>query len=129
MAIEAWAETTVVAALLESEAVTDIAGNRVYPLKIPQGTLLPSVVYQRYSSAPNMALLGYTSELVVMLVVAYAKKYGEAKSLALAVRAAMAAEPLKAVIRSDRDIYYEEADAYGVHMEFVCEQTGGYCYG
>lgn len=124
-----WVETAVVAAMLGNAEVAAIAENRIYPLIIPQGTVLPCVTYQRYSASPHMTLGGYGSESVVVLVVAYARTFAEAKALAKAVRAAMAADPVRGVIRSDRDIYYEGGGAYSVHMEFICNQTGGYCYG
>lgn len=129
MTIQEWAGNMVRDALLGDAGVASIVEARVYPLKIPQGTVLPCVTYQRYSSAPHMTLCGYGSETVTLLIVAYAVKYGQAKALANAVRAAMAGNPVNAVLRSDRDLYHEEADAYSVHMEFIVYQSGGYYHG
>lgn len=129
MAGPEWIEQAVSDALLSSAGVTALAGQRVYPLKIPQGTMLPCVVYQRTYSNPDMTLIGYSSERVTMMVNAYGKTYGEVKDLAKAIRGALAASPLNAQFQGDQDLYMDESTAFGVTMEFICQQFGGYCNG
>lgn len=123
-------EEQVSAALQGSLELTALIGARkVFPVKIPQGTVLPCVVYQRYSSAPWERLNGYSSESVVIMVTAFAATYKEIKDIAAIVRLSMSEPPLSAVFRTDSDSYDDESETYFLSMEFVCNQNGGYCHG
>lgn len=129
MAAPEYIETSVAAALKASSDVSAICSGHVYPLKIPQGTVLPAVVYQRTYSAPHNTLQGYTSETVTLTVNCFSLTYAEAKALAIAVRKAMSLEPLNAIFDSERDLMNETGDVYCISAEYRCQQTGGYCYG
>ena len=129
MAAPFYMEQAVAATLKASPAVAALCAGRVYPLKIPQGTILPAVVYQRTFTSPDYTLSGYTSEGVVLMVNSFAMTYGEAKELALAVRSAMAAAPLNAILRNETDLYEDSAEVACVNAEYLCQQPGGFCHG
>jgi hypothetical protein len=129
MAAPVYIEKAVAAALKASPDVAAICAGRVYPLKIPQGTVLPAVVYQRAYSGPDYTLSGYTSESVALMLNSFALSYEEAKALSLAVRAAMSVAPLKAIFGSDRDLLNENGDVFCVSAEYLVHQIGGYCHG
>lgn len=129
MAAPLYIEKAVAAALKSSPDVKAICAGRVFPLKIPQGTKLPAIVYQRIHSSPDHTLAGYASEGVTLMVNCFAMTYGQAKELALAVRSALAAAPLNAVFDGDQDLLNENGDVFCVNAEYICQQTGGYCHG
>ena len=122
-------EKAVATALKSSPEVKALCAGRVFPLKIPQGTKLPAIVYQRVHSSPDHTLAGYTSESVTLMVNCFAMKYEQAKELALAARSALAAAPLNAVFYGDQDLLNENGDVFCVSAEYTCQQTGGYCHG
>lgn len=129
MATPVYIEKVVAAALKASPEVKAFCAGRVYPLQIPQGTILPAVVYQRTYSSPDYTLGGYGSEGVLLMINSFAATYAAAKDLALAVRAAMAAAPLNAIWRNEMDLLDENIGATCVTAEYLVQQTGGYCYG
>lgn len=116
-------------ALRASAGVSAICGGRVYPLKIPQGSMLPAVIYQRVYSGPDYTLAGYSSESVTLMLNSFAMKYEQAKELALAVRYALAVGPVNAVFDSDQDLLNANGDVFCVSARFICQQSGGYCHG
>lgn len=122
-------EKAVATALKSSPDVKAFCSGRVFPLKIPQGTKLPAVVYQRMHSSPDYTLAGYASEGVTLMVNCFSMSYEQAKDLALAVRSAMASAPLNAVFNGDKDLTNENGDVFSVSAEYTCQQTGGYCHG
>lgn len=129
MAAPEFIEKAVATALKASPEVKAICAGRVFPLKIPQGTRLPAIVYQRIYSSPDHTLSGYTSEGVTLMVNCFSMKYDQAKELALAVRSTLAAAPLNAVFDGDQDLLNETGDVFCVSAEYRCQQTGGYCHG
>lgn len=139
MSIPAWIESTVYGALTADpefgallkleDKHGKIAGYKIYPLFIPQGVKLPAVVYQRTFSNPEMTLLGYSSEQVVMQVAAFSMNYDEIKIMAGRIRAVMATAPFRGIFRGDSDQYNPEGGSYVNSAEYICEQTGGYCHG
>ena len=129
MAAPVYIEKAIVAALKAAPKVANLCAGRVYPLKIPQGTKLPAVVYQRTYSDPDYTLQGYTSEGVVLMINSFALTYDTAKQLALDVRAVLADAPFNAILRNEADLHEENADVFCTSAEYVCQQTGGYCHG
>ena len=125
-----YVEEAVQTALAGNSAVIAACGGRVYPLRIPQGKLLPAVVYQRVTTSPDTTLQGYQSESVTIMINSFALKFSDAKELAKAVRAAMAGAALKAEFLNEQDIINDSngTDVFCVTAEFKCQQTGGYCY-
>ena len=120
-------EKRVAAVLKASPAVSDICDGKIYPLKIPQGTTLPCVVYQRVYSSPDHTLCGYASEGVFLMLNCFAMSYEQAKELALAVRGSMAAADC--IFQNETDLYEENAETFCVSAEYFCQQHGGYCHG
>ena len=122
-------EKAIAVALKASPEVSATCAGRVYPLKIPQGTKLPAVVYQRTYSSPDYTLQGYSSEGVVLMLNSFALTYEAAKELALAVRSVLAGAPINAILRNEIDLHEENADVFCISAEYLCQQTGGYCHG
>ena len=127
MAVPEFVETVAAAALEASPEVAVLTGDRIYPLKLPQGATLPALVYQRTESKPQGALDGYASEAVTLTVNSFALDYSTAKALALAVRETMSEPPLSAVFSGDQDMQVEGVDAFCVSAKFICQQYGGFC--
>ena len=124
-----YVEKVVAAALKGSAEVQAACDGRIFPVKIPQGTLLPVAVYQRAYTGPEHTLCGYNSESVTVIVKSFAETYEEVKALAMAVRSAMAAEPLSALLKDELDLFESEGGVYCVHAEYDCRQQGGPFYG
>lgn len=73
-----------------NEAVTDIVGTRIYPLRIPQRGSLPAVVYQIITTDPVNSLDGDSGlDLLRLQIKTWADKYEDAQALAVAVRNAL----------------------------------------
>lgn len=129
MAAPTYIEIAVAATLKAAPEVSAICAGRIYPLRIPQGTIVPAVVYQRTQSLPDYTLQGYTSEDVTIMVNSFALVYETAKELALAVRKAMADAPINGILESENDLMNETGDVYCISAEYRCQQNGGYCNG
>ena len=124
-----YVEKAVAAALNASPDVQAACGGRVFPVKIPQGTLLPVAVYQRAFTGPDHTLCGYTSEAVTVAVKCFAESYEEAKALARAVRLALAAPPVSALLRDELDLFESDGGVFCIHAEYAVRQHGGYING
>jgi len=128
MAVPERIEPAINASLRADVDIQAICENRVYHLKIPQGTILPAVVHQRVYSSPYNTLMGYGSEGVTLMLNSFAVTWDEAKDLALAVRGAMSREPICAIFLNERDIMNETGDVFCISAEYACHQLGGYCH-
>ena len=83
-------ETELVAKLSGTSAVTDLVGDRIYPITARQGVALPYVTYQLISGAPvNHAAGTTTTEECRIQVDNYASTYSGVKALAAAVEDAL----------------------------------------
>lgn len=73
--------------LEDDSTVGTLAGDRIYPHKLPQGPTLPAITYARVSGAREKVLKGL-SQLArpTFQFDLWAKKYTEMKSLADAIR-------------------------------------------
>ena len=70
--------------------LSELVGNNVFALFIPQGTKLPCITFQRIGGSPANTLSGASGlEEIDLQIDVWAKNYGEAKAIAKAVRAAM----------------------------------------
>lgn len=77
----------------QSADVIALAGNRVYPIRLPQESALPAVVYQISSIVPVNSLSGDSGiEQANIEVTAWAKDYLVAHELAYAARKALIEE-------------------------------------
>ena len=129
MTTPVYIEQAVAAALSTSPEVMSLADDRVYPLKMPQGAMLPAVVYRRAETSPAYTLRGYSSELVTLALSSFAQTYAEAKELALAVRSVMTTAPLNAILLNESDLDDEEVEVPCVVAEYLCQQSGGHYHG
>lgn len=76
--------------LLANSGVTDLISTRVFPWLRQQGTSLPAVVYTLDNTEPQQSLGGYDGLTRASLTInSIADRYGDAKSLASAVRTAL----------------------------------------
>ena len=83
-------EIAVIQRLLADAAVAAIAGDRVFPGRLPQGIALPGVVLQTINSMPHYADEGeirYVESRVQLDC--WASTYGASKQLARAVKASL----------------------------------------
>lgn len=77
-------------AISQNSDVISIAGDRVYPIRLPQDALLPAVVYQISNINPVNSLGGDSGiEQAIIEVTAWAKDYLVAHELAYAARKAL----------------------------------------
>ena len=106
-----------------------LVGTKIYALTIPTGQELPCVTYQRLSGIPANTLEGHSGlEHITMQVDAWGRNYAEAKSVAKAVRLALATQQsdlasggvFGARLDSDSDYYEDETNYYRISMEYSC---------
>ena len=126
MTTPVYIEQVAAAALGASAEIAALCGNRVYPLKAPQGAALPALTYRRVAGKPEYTLQGYSSESVVLALNSLAQSYEEAKALALAVRAVMTAPPIRAILQKEADLDDEKVEVPCVSAEYLCQQIGGH---
>lgn len=122
-------ERAVAAALTASPEVAALVSGRVYPLKLPQGAVLPAITYQRTYSSPEYTLQGYGSESVTLTLNSFGPAYEEAKELAMAVRGVMTVAPFKAMVRKEVDLTDETIEDPCVSTEYLVQQRGGQYHG
>lgn len=87
-------ESEIVARLEVDGAVTALVGSgddaRIYPVLLPQDPTYPAVTYQRVSGARLHNLAGTAGFAMPRLSInCWSRTYGEAKSLAAAIRASL----------------------------------------
>jgi hypothetical protein len=85
------AEHVIYTLLSGSALVTAQVGNRIYPARMPQNTVMPALVYQTISGnelTPIDAQAGYQVMRTRIQVTAMAKNYQEVKNALEAVRKA-----------------------------------------
>lgn len=114
---------TILLPLLKNDAgLSVLVDGRVFALKMPPGTLLPCVTFQRISGMPANTLAGHSGlEEIDLQIDVWARRYDEAKTVAKAVRAAI--PPCGAIFGAhlivDQDIYEEGTNYYRVNMEYT----------
>lgn len=73
--------------LINDSGVSGIVGDRVYPLRLPQGFTLPAISYQRISGDRAKDLQGSTGHTSPRIQIdCWTKKYSDLKNLAEKVR-------------------------------------------
>lgn len=83
-------QTRLHAKLTATTAVTDIVGQRVYPIKVTQGTALPYITYQTISDVSINHSTGATETNSTRIQVdCWAATYDVARTLAKAVKEAL----------------------------------------
>lgn len=83
-------ETRMVAKLKATAGVTDLCGERIYPLSVPQGVTYPAIAYQQVGTATFNHSVGTCDFAIARFqVTSYAETYLAAKALNAAVKAAL----------------------------------------
>ncbi len=116
-------ETVLLETLQADEGLRSVVDGRVYALKIPAGSYLPCVSFQRIAGIPANTLGGHSGlERIVLQVDAWGRAYGEAKDVARAVRMAMPArgDVFGAHLNKDADFYEDGTNYYRISMEYTC---------
>ena len=107
--------------LLGSTALTAIVGNKVFPMVMPQGTLLPAVSFQKISGVPANCLYGPTGlEEITVQIDAWAMSLSVVKNMAKAIRAVMPTTGVTwgARLTMDEDLFDAEAKVYRICMSY-----------
>jgi hypothetical protein len=92
-------EKKMVAALLANSDVTDLVGDRIFPVVVRSDTDLPAVTYQRTFGERTYSMAGSAGWARVNIAVAgWAREYAQARSIADVVR-----QTLDAYAGSDAD--------------------------
>ena len=106
--------------LINNDEVYALVRNKIFPLVIPQGTVLPCITFQRLRSYPANTLSGASGlEKVDLEIDAWGNEYAQTKDVAKAVRLAMPTSgPWAAHLRYDSDDYEYTGPYYRVLMRF-----------
>lgn len=105
--------------ILQNDAnVSALVSTRIYPLRMPQGGSLPSVVYQRVSTDPVVSLDGDSNlDNVRVQFTCWATSYSGALDLAGKVRDAINGSTLKSITNLIIDTEDPETKNYGVIID------------
>ena len=101
--------------------LSELIGNKVFALVIPQGTKLPCITFQRIGGMPANTLAGHSGlEEIDLQIDVWARDYDEAKAVAKAVRTAMppSGPQFSAHLIEDQDLYEDGTNYFRVNMEF-----------
>jgi hypothetical protein len=116
-------EEALVARLAAVAEVTALVTSRVYPVRAPQGAIMPCITYQRISAPQRDANFGADTGIAWprFQITGWASQYSEAKTLGTAIRHAfqryrgtlLGVEILDGVIEMDEDIRDDAAQLWG----------------
>lgn len=115
-------EAVLLRTLQDDPGLSELVGNKVFALVIPQGTKLPCITFQRLGGMPANTLSGHSGlEEIDLRIDVWARRYGEAKAVAKAVRAAMPANgaAFGAHLIEDEDLYEDGTSYFRVSMEYT----------
>jgi len=103
--------------LSESQTIKDIVSTRIYPFEMPQGGIVPAVVYTINNIDPVKSLSGESGlDNGSVEIICWAKDYTASQLLATAVRSAFVASGVGIVTDTIQDTRDEETRNYGVVM-------------
>jgi hypothetical protein len=103
--------------LSESAAIRSIVGSRIYPIKLPQGSSVPALVYSVEDISPISSLSGESGiDNSTLEIVCWSADYKTAHELAAAVRASFAASDSLITTINMQDIEDENTRNFGVLM-------------
>lgn len=114
-------EIVLLRTLKDDPGLSELIGNKVFALIIPQGTKLPCITFQRLGGSPANTLAGASGlEEIDLQIDVWARDYDEAKAIAKAVRAAMppSGPQFSAHLIEDQDLYEDGTNYFRVSMEF-----------
>lgn len=110
-------ENDIHAALASGSPAPTSAGDRVYPVLMPQGVGMPAIRYQRVGVASTSSLDGDSGkDLVRFQIDCFAETYAAVKALAVEVRTALTA--IGALFVSDIDGYEADAKLYRETLDY-----------
>ncbi len=124
-------ETEIVTRLEDDAGVGAEAGNRIYPILLPQRPIYPAIVYHRVSGPRLHHLTGSSGRAMPRIQInCWAETLVAAQALADAVRASLDGfigklTTLKAVCRIDNESwdYDDEAKKYRVIQDYLINHT------
>jgi hypothetical protein len=108
---------------LQADAtISNLVGDRIHPMLLPQVGALPAITYQHIGGVPMNDLSGGDGDLMNYRVQinCWATGHTAARALAEAVRNRLqtAAASFKAVLTLEQDVYEEAPRRFGVYMDF-----------
>ncbi len=96
-----------------------LASGRVYPLVIPEKSVMPAITYLRIAYTPENTLDGgATIDQIRIQVDTYANTYAESKTLANSVRSVMESASFKGTLQSDQDLFEPDVKLYRVTQDY-----------
>ncbi len=113
--------------------ITNLVASRIYPLRAPQGTLEPYIVYQRISTVRSHSHSGsshHTRARMQFSIVT--KTYADARAISAAVRNALdgvkvnmgeEAIPTDSFIENEDDEWIEDSEVYVTRMDAMIWHT------
>jgi hypothetical protein len=107
--------------LFDSITVYEILsyGIKIYPLKAPQNTFFPFIVYQRISTNPDYTLGGFANLSNVSIQFdCYATDHAGIRTLSSALHTAMQSATFKNILENDMDFIDPDLDGYRVTQDY-----------
>jgi hypothetical protein len=109
------------------ESLKGLAGNRCYPVKLPERAEFPAITYFEVSGRENNTHDGYDKTSVNRWQVScWAKTYKEAKELADSVKQQLRAFSgslihvvRKSILENEMDLYESDTGIYHIPVEFI----------
>jgi hypothetical protein len=99
------------------------AGNNVFALVLPSGTVRPAITYQRISTEPVNSIVGSSGlDRVRMQIDCWAGTFQAAVEIAEAVRTLMAAAGFQGLLDNQSSEFEEETRLYRVSSDFFVWQ-------
>jgi len=107
-------------ALTGSTLITTLSSNRIYPLRSPQDSAYPHIIYTRISGERYNGLSGYLdSEHPTIQIDVYSTSYSQVKSLSANIHTVLdGTTTFKAILLSDSDLYEDAVDKYRVTTDY-----------
>ena len=115
-------------ALTASSSITDVVGQNIYPVAIPQAVTGPCIVYAIGSSLPNPTKDGpSTLDTVLCDVFCIAKHYAVVDSLAETIRTTLEAYTASEIqsirYQTESDDFDQETEQYIRQIQFKIRKT------
>ena len=107
-------------ALTGSTLITTLSSNRIYPLRSPQDSAYPHIIYTRISGERYNGLSGYLdSEHPTIQIDVYSTSYSQVKSLSANIHTVLdGTTTFKAILLADSDLYEDAVDKYRVTADY-----------
>jgi len=107
--------------------LTDLIGNKIYPLVMAVETGLPAVVYGIDSVTPVYTKTGWVQDEVQFRVTSYAREYGDTIDIAYQVREALeltdgiySGVDIQDIYMTGQDEFYQiDADVFIIRINFT----------